>query len=787
MDYSPFALRVDALEGGGYPVQVVEPLPEHPSGRDGRLQLPGSLSEVASMLRRMGVRSLRAVCPVESTGAAYPAPPTDLDRLARKMGQDLYQALFPGGIRTFLEERLQRVSRKERRGVRLELRVDPRPPSLAPVLRYPWELIHSPAGPDFLCLDPATPLIRVLQLDDITANEPRPRPAPLLRVLSIPSNPDPRRRLDLQQEAETLERTLRGLAEVRHLARPTLRAVVDAIRETRFHVVHFMGHGTFDLGSSRGSLLFEDDRKEPHPIAAETLARTLRAAPDLLLVVLNACESGASPEQVLFNPFAGLATALVGFGVPAVVAMQFTISDRAAIRFSEALYTELARGEPVEAALTEGRLALADTPALSWEWVTPVLYTRHPGIRLLSPQEPEPGRRNRPERATPRRLLRGPIDFRRLLRAKTEGHMGRTEAEKQMSEFLRHHGMGYVFVRGGPGVGKTAFLAAQAHRRGCCHHFELRCEGVYGAILRLHNLAAQLVERFSLPVSYLDRLEVDPADAMSRVLQRVSARLSGREWIVLDLEPTPEDRQDRVAPSLDAVGLPPSLPEGFVGLVSVGEGPPPRDVAVPSITLDLSALGEHESILRRRALQLADRGLFRCLLERHPAGLDGAVAALVERAEGSVLYLNLLAEEPARGELVEGSVEQLPTGLSGYLDWKWSQVKYRGDVDWVPESLPVLLALVRSGRALRLDELMSLAGIRERARTREALAAWSPLVSGRPFTRTATASGVRSYALAHECVLDLVTRAELKPGEKDALRRSHLILERALWNRASTD
>jgi len=789
VDHSTFALRVDAIEGDGYPVQVVEPPPEHPSDRDERLHLPSSLSEVGSTLRCMGLRSLRHVHLLGSAGAAFPAPPTELDRLARRMGQDLYRALFPGPIRTLLESRLQAVSRKERRGVRLEIQVDPRPPSLAPVLRYPWELIHSPDGADFLCLDPATPLIRVLQLDDVTAHEPRSLPSPPLRVLSIPSNPDPRRRLDLQREAEALERALQGLAEIRHLARPTLRAVVDAIRENGFHVVHFMGHGAFDPRSNRGSLLLEDDREEPHPIAAETLARTLRAAPDLLLVVLNACESGASPERVLFNPFAGLATALVGFGIPAVVAMQFTISDRAAIRFSEALYAELARGESVETALTEGRLALADTPALSWEWVTPVLYTRQPGIRLLSPPEPdpEPGHPSRLTGTTRRPSLRGPIDFRSLLRTKTEEHLDRTEAKEQMSEFLRCHGMGYVFVRGGPGVGKTSFLATQAHRRGCCHHFELRSEGITGTFLRLHNLAAQFIERFSLPVSYLDRLEVDPVGTMSRVLQRVSARLSSREWIVLDLEPSPEDRQDPAFLSLSSIGLPPSLPEGLVGLVSVGEGPPPRDVAAPSITIDLSELREHESILRRRALQLAERGLVRCLLERHPSGLDLAVDALVERAGGSMLYLDLLAGEPVRGELVERSVEGLPRGLSAYLDWKWNHVKSLGDVNWVSESLPVLLALVRSSRAVRLDELMSLAGIGERARTRKALSAWSPLVSDRPFIRTAAARGVRSYALAHESVLDLVTRTELQPGEKDALRRAHLILERSFWNGTGSD
>ncbi len=72
----------------------------------------------------------------------------------------------------------------------------------------------------------------------------------------------------------------------------------------------------------------------------------------LRLVVLNSCEGA---RTTLTDPYAGVATTLVRLGVPAVVAMQFEISDEAAIVFAEELYTNLiGRQDPIDAAVGRG-------------------------------------------------------------------------------------------------------------------------------------------------------------------------------------------------------------------------------------------------------------------------------------------------------------------------------------------------------------------------------------------------------------------------------------------------
>jgi chorismate mutase len=61
-------------------------------------------------------------------------------------------------------------------------------------------------------------------------------------------------------------------------------------------------------------------------------------------------------------------------GIPAVVAMQYEITDRAAIEFSRSFYDAVADRLPIDAAVAEARTAVKMGSAL--EWGTPVLYMR---------------------------------------------------------------------------------------------------------------------------------------------------------------------------------------------------------------------------------------------------------------------------------------------------------------------------------------------------------------------------------------------------------------------------
>ena len=84
----------------------------------------------------------------------------------------------------------------------------------------------------------------------------------------------------------------------------------------------------------------------------------------------------------------GVAQHLVQQGLPAVIAMQFPVSDQAAITLAHEFYGALADHYPVDAALTEARVAIYGQKSLM-EWGTPVLFMRAPDGNLWQPEQEE--------------------------------------------------------------------------------------------------------------------------------------------------------------------------------------------------------------------------------------------------------------------------------------------------------------------------------------------------------------------------------------------------------------
>ena len=86
------------------------------------------------------------------------------------------------------------------------------------------------------------------------------------------------------------------------------------------------------------------------------------------------------------DPFSGVASSLVHYGVPAVIGMQFEITDDAAITFADRLYTAVAQGFPVDAALAQARKAIF-AAGNDVEFGTPVLFLRAAEARLFDVDE----------------------------------------------------------------------------------------------------------------------------------------------------------------------------------------------------------------------------------------------------------------------------------------------------------------------------------------------------------------------------------------------------------------
>lgn len=290
---------------------------------------------------------------------------------ALAFGSQLFDALLTGEVRTVYDRSRQTVA-DSGDGLRIRLRVNA--PDLATV---PWEFLYDPRAAEFLALSRLTPIVRYLELP---LGEQTLAVKPPLRILGLVAAPSDAPALDVQREKARLEQAVqplqaKGQVELVWLEDQTWRGLQAAMQAGPWHIFHFLGHAAFDAPSGEGMLLLAGDDGRATRVSASQLAGLLADHRTLRLAVLNACEGAKGSEQ---SRFSSIAAGLVRRGLPAVLAMQYEISDRAAIEFTSSFYAALAAGLPIDAAVSEARKAIDLALAGSLEWGTPLLHMRTP-------------------------------------------------------------------------------------------------------------------------------------------------------------------------------------------------------------------------------------------------------------------------------------------------------------------------------------------------------------------------------------------------------------------------
>ncbi|MEZ4767925.1 MAG: CHAT domain-containing protein [Caldilineales bacterium] len=293
----------------------------------------------------------------------------------QNFGARLFHALFTDEIRT-VYDRSQQATAAAGEGLRIRLRINA--PDLATV---PWEFLFDPRPAEFVALSRHTPIVRYLELP---LAEPDLTVSPPLRILGMVANPVGVPELNIEGEKRRIEKALEPLGdkvELVWLPGQTVQHLQTALQSGPWHVFHFIGHAAVD--SSEGVLLLADEKANPDPLTATQLGRLLSDHRTLRLAVLNACQGAKGNEQSLFS---SLAASLVRRGLPAVLAMQYDISDGAAVEFTGSFYGALAANLPIDAASSEGRKAIASLDTA--EWGTPLLIMRAPDGVIWDVREP---------------------------------------------------------------------------------------------------------------------------------------------------------------------------------------------------------------------------------------------------------------------------------------------------------------------------------------------------------------------------------------------------------------
>ena len=361
LTYLNFELEIGPGEGRAYPVAVLR----SPAGETRAvMQFPFDDLVLQNHLQALQIALLKS-------GGRRRRAPSQEERMVQAFGRALFDALLVDDVRSLYYES-QRLAEQKEQGLRVQLRIEA--PELAAL---PWEFLVDPRQEEYICLQRHTPLVRYLS----GPQPPRPlRVTPPLRILGMVADPRDLPRLDAERERQRIETALeplhaRDLVALTWLEGQTWRDLQRAMRGGPWHVFHFIGHGSFDQNSDEGLLILADDAGASDRLPATQLGRVLTNHRALRLALLNACEGAQSSRRDIF---ASTATTLARRGLPAVIAMQYEITDRAALEFARTFYESLADGLPVDAAVSEGRLAISLAVNHSVEWGTPVLMLRAP-------------------------------------------------------------------------------------------------------------------------------------------------------------------------------------------------------------------------------------------------------------------------------------------------------------------------------------------------------------------------------------------------------------------------
>jgi len=301
---------------------------------------------------------------------------TESEQCVQEIGQSLFSALLGAGDVAGLYRASAALAGERGQRLRVVLRIDE--PILAAL---PWEAMYDQGAGGYLCR--RTELVRHVPI--LSAAVPMPVKPPL-RVLAMVSAPYDLSRLDVHKEREQLARALAGpvaagLVKLEWAPSATWADLQDMLLGGTWHVLHYIGHGDFDIRRDEGILALTREDGQADLVEASRLVDLLcQARPVPRLAVLNSCSGAVTGVTDLFS---GTAAALVRGGISAAAAMQYEISDQAAIAFTRGFYGAIAHGRGVDEAVSSGRVAILGLSSQTLEWVTPVLYLRPHNSHLL--------------------------------------------------------------------------------------------------------------------------------------------------------------------------------------------------------------------------------------------------------------------------------------------------------------------------------------------------------------------------------------------------------------------
>jgi len=295
----------------------------------------------------------------------------------QKLGKALYDSLFADRELLIAFSKAQGSANSDS-NVRLRLQIEP-----IELATLPWETLHD--GKDWLSTQSTIPLVRKLDLPETSKPLQKLQIRGALRILFVGASPEGLDSLEVEKTADNLETLLAESIKKKQIVfDKLLNATLEDLRQELlkdYHILYFAGHGSYKeifLDDGQGDVIKKEgkvigrEKGDKVPVSAETLAQALKGK-QTRLVFLAACETSKAPEGGRL--LRGFAQDLAErSNLPAIVAMQYFISDMQANPLTTQFFAALAAGRPVDVAMAEARAVLIKKRQVSRDVFSPVLY-----------------------------------------------------------------------------------------------------------------------------------------------------------------------------------------------------------------------------------------------------------------------------------------------------------------------------------------------------------------------------------------------------------------------------
>ncbi|MDA9407114.1 CHAT domain-containing tetratricopeptide repeat protein [Bradyrhizobium sp. CCBAU 45384] len=383
-EYEDFELEIGSdLPVGGGPQQYYGRVVRSPAGEAPKSQVkfwfsaPGELAKLRGELEN-------AVLEIDDKKSQ--GPTTRGEQVLQDFGRGVFRSIF---IDVPSIQRIYERSKGAAQDLRIKLRIE-----AADLAGLPWEYLYDEDDmPRFVGL--TRPIVRYLETAGGVGRMGVKGPLRILGMIADPSTSEwPK--LNVVKERDRINKGIdalqhAGKVDFQWVPGGTGKDLMKKLLEGEWHIFHFIGHGGVEealpgAGASGFVVMVDEDGKPVKKFASDLAMMLTGARRSLRLIVLNCCESARINVGDRFgNPAIGLMK--TGW-LPAVVAMQFPITDNAAISMSEGFYAALARNRPIDDAVTLARKFIQEKSRV--EWGIPVLYMRSPDGRIFDVEAPQP-------------------------------------------------------------------------------------------------------------------------------------------------------------------------------------------------------------------------------------------------------------------------------------------------------------------------------------------------------------------------------------------------------------